>query len=75
MSASEITIRISDKVGIAYIPKKLREQFGLQPIILPNYNAAVLYSSDANPEDVIRSLEVLIKHLELRKERKAVPTP
>jgi len=71
MSAAEIELKIHKKQGIVYFPKRLRKQFGLTPIILPNDTAAVLYSPTANPIDIIKSLQVLIKHLELRAEKEA----
>ena len=70
MSAAEFEIKINEKEGIAYIPKKLRDQYGLRPIILPNDVAAAMYHAEAKPAEVVRSLKVLIKHFELRIERK-----
>ena len=69
MSAAEIKLKIHKKQGVVYFPKRLREQFGLRPVILPNDMAAVMYSANTEPQDVIKSLEVLIKHLELRTEK------
>ncbi|WNZ29993.1 MAG: hypothetical protein IAX21_03810 [Candidatus Bathyarchaeota archaeon] len=66
MSASEIQLSINKKVGTTYIPRKLRSQFGLKPIVFPDHKAAILYSEDTDPNEVIRSLEVLIQHLKLR---------
>ena len=66
MSAAEIELKIHKKQGVVYFPKRLRKQFGLNPVILPNDAAAIMYSAETKPEDIIRSLEVLIQHLELR---------
>jgi len=66
MSAAEFRLKIHKKEGIAYIPKKLRDQYGLRPVILPNDTAAAMYRQDANPTEIIRSLKVLIQHLKLR---------
>jgi len=71
LSAAEFELKIHEKEGIAYIPKKLREQYGLRPIILPNDTAAAMYPSDAKLTEVIRSLEVLIQHLKLRVDKEA----
>ncbi len=71
MSAAEFELKIHKKEGIAYIPKKLSEQYGLRPIILPNEDSAVMYRRDTDPTDVIRSLEVLIQHLRLREKKEA----
>lgn len=73
ISASEFKLKINKEQGIAYIPKKLRDQFGLRPVILPNDCVAILYSAEANASDIIKSLEVLIKHLELRANKEATP--
>ena len=70
MSAAEIELKIQEE-GITYIPKRLRRQYGLRPKILPNDTAAALYRSDANPNEVIRSLEVIIQHLELRRKKES----
>ena len=75
MSAAEIKLKIHKKQGVVYFPKRLRKQFGLTPIILPNDTAAVLYSPTANTLDVIKSLRVLIQHLELRVEKEGEDTP
>lgn len=70
MSAAEFELKIQ-KEGLTYVPKKLREQYGLRPKILPNETAGVIYKSDAKPTDIIGSLQVLIQHLKLRKDREA----
>jgi len=66
LSAAEFELKIHKKEGVCYIPKKLREQYGLRPIILPNDAAAVMYNPEATSGEVIRSLRVLIEHLQLR---------
>lgn len=50
--------------------KRLRETLGTHLKLLPNTRAAVIYPFDAEPEDVIKSLRVIISDLELRVERK-----
>lgn len=65
MSAAEFELKIQ-KEGITYIPKKLREQYGLRPKILPNETAGVIYKTGAKTTDIIGSLQVLIQHLKLR---------
>lgn len=71
MNAAEFELRINEKKGMAYIPKKLRQQYGLRPKILPNDTAAVMYSANAKTVEIIESLEVLILHLKLRIKKEA----
>jgi hypothetical protein len=56
--------------GHIYFPKKIRETFGDILTLLPNLNAAVIFSEDADPEDIIKSLRVIIDDLKLRPKRK-----
>jgi hypothetical protein len=56
--------------GHIYLSKRLRETLGTHLKLLPNTRAAVIYPFDAEPEDVIKSLRVIISDLELRVERK-----
>jgi hypothetical protein len=52
--------------GHIYLPKKIRQTFGENLTLLPNSNAAVMFSENASPETVIRSLRVIISDLQLR---------
>jgi hypothetical protein len=52
--------------GHIYVPKKIRQAFGQNLTLLPNTNAAVLFSENASPETVIRSLRVIISDLQQR---------
>jgi hypothetical protein len=55
--------------GHIYLPKKIRELFGKELTLLPNMSAGVIYSKNADPQTVIKSLRVIIEDLELRKKR------
>jgi hypothetical protein len=66
LSAAEFELKIDEKEGITYIPKKLRQQYSNRPIILPDDNAGVIYAPGTDTEKVIRSLLVLVEHLKLR---------
>jgi bifunctional DNA-binding transcriptional regulator/antitoxin component of YhaV-PrlF toxin-antitoxin module len=65
LSAAEVELKIG-KEGITYVPKRLREQYGLKPHILPNETTAIMYRPDADPVAMVKSLEVLIDHIKLR---------
>ena len=53
--------------GHIYLPKKIREMLGDSMNFLPNSTAAVVYPENASPETVIKSLQVIISDLRLRK--------
>jgi hypothetical protein len=59
--------------GHVYLPKKIRDVFGDRMKFLPNANAAVIYSENADPKDVIKSLQVIISDLKLRTNKKETP--
>jgi len=52
--------------GHIYLPKKVRQSLGDNLRLLPNAMTVVIYPEKADPRVVIKSLEVLIKDLELR---------
>lgn len=52
--------------GHVYFPKKIREFFGDRMKLVPNAKAGVIFPKDANPKDVVASLEVIIQDLKLR---------
>jgi hypothetical protein len=47
-------------------PKKILETLGHSLTILPDMNAAVLYSTGADPEIVAKSVEVILQDLRIR---------
>ena len=51
--------------GHIYLPKLLRKTFGTKIKLIPNDTAGAIYPENANPQDVIASLEVIIQHLKL----------
>ena len=60
--------------GHIYLHKRIRDAFGNALRLLPDDSAGAIYPKDADPEDVIRSLKVIIQHLALRvKPRGATP--
>lgn len=58
--------------GHVYFPKRIRRVFGDKLKLLPNSDAAVIFSENTEPEAVIASLQVIISDLKLRvnKERR-----
>jgi len=68
MSAAEIEIKVQEE-GLSYIPKRLREHYGNRIIILPNETSGLIYKPDAKPSEIIRSVKILIQHLEVRAEK------
>lgn len=55
--------------GHYYLPKILRDSWGTRLIITPNLKAGVLYPSNTNPQDVLKSLEVLMLDFQHRVEK------
>jgi hypothetical protein len=52
--------------GHIYLPKLIRKTLGKNLKLLPNTTSVVIYPENADPTDVIRSLQVIISNLELR---------
>ena len=52
--------------GHVYFPKLVRDTFGPKMRLLPDNVAGAIYPENANPSDVIASLEVIIQHLRLQ---------
>jgi hypothetical protein len=46
--------------GHIYLPKNVRENWGKEYSLTPNWKAGVIYPSDAGPKDVLKSLSSLI---------------
>jgi hypothetical protein len=55
--------------GHVYLPKLFRKAFGSKMKLLPDDIAGVIYPENANPQDVIASLEVIIQHLKLQEKK------
>jgi len=55
-----------NKAGILYIPKTVREAFGLHMKIIPNAKAALFFPADTSYEDVLGSLQIIEADLEHR---------
>lgn len=62
----EFKIKVNPEQRSAYIPKELYEAFGKDLKILPNANAAILFSSNKSLDSVIKSVELLLEDLRLR---------
>jgi len=62
----EFLLKVHEKQGTAYIPKEIREEFGLRLKLQPNAEAGALYSEGADLRRVIESLKLIIQVLELR---------
>ena len=56
--------------GHIYFPKNIRRVFGDRLKLLPNSDAAVIFSENTDPEVVIASLQVIISDLKLRVNKK-----
>jgi hypothetical protein len=54
----ELKTKITD-AGVFYVPKELRDAFGLKIKIIPNASAAIFFSQNARYEDVLASLEII----------------
>jgi len=54
--------------GHIYLPKQVRENWGEEYKLTPNWKAGVIYPSDANPKDVLKSLETLTTEFKHRTE-------
>jgi bifunctional DNA-binding transcriptional regulator/antitoxin component of YhaV-PrlF toxin-antitoxin module len=61
----EMKTKITD-AGVFYVPKELRDQFGLRIKIIPNASAAVFFSRDTRYEDVLKSLDIIKQDIEHR---------
>jgi len=61
----EFSLKVNEKQGTAYLPKEIRNAFGLKLKLLPNAEAAAIYREGSDPARVIRSLEHIIENLRL----------
>jgi bifunctional DNA-binding transcriptional regulator/antitoxin component of YhaV-PrlF toxin-antitoxin module len=61
----EMNTKITD-AGVFYVPKELRDQFGLRIKIIPNASAAVFFSRTTRYEDVLKSLDIIKQDIEHR---------
>ena len=62
----EFTLKINKKQGTVYIPKVIRNAFGLRLKILPDNEAGVFYRETADLKRVVESLNIIIQDLKLR---------
>ncbi len=54
--------------GHIYLPKNVRETWGDEYKLTPNYKAGVIYPSNTNPKDVLKSLQTLMTEFKHRAE-------
>ena len=52
--------------GMVYIPKEIRDSFGLALRIIPNARAAVVFPEDADYQDVLDSLDIIVSDIKHR---------
>ena len=64
----EFDIRVHPKQRQAYIPKEIVETLGYRWKVTPNMKAIAAYPKDATIETVIRSLEIILDDLKLRRD-------
>ncbi len=62
----EFQVPINRKQRLAYIPKVLVEALGHDLTILPNTRAALMYPAGAPLNEVLESLQIIQRHLELK---------
>jgi hypothetical protein len=65
----EFEIKVHPEQRLAYIPRQIVKALGTKLKMLPNLKAAVLYPEDATPQDVIRSLQIILQDLQMRAEK------
>lgn len=58
--------------GHIYLPKQVRENWGEKYNLTPNWKAGVIYPSDADPKDVLKSLETLLSEFKHRTETEEI---
>jgi bifunctional DNA-binding transcriptional regulator/antitoxin component of YhaV-PrlF toxin-antitoxin module len=61
----EMKTKITD-AGVFYVPKELRDAFGLKIKIIPNAAAAVFFPQNARYKDVLTSLQIIQADIEHR---------
>lgn len=61
----------ANRQGQIYLPKLLREQWGLEYILIPNAQGGYIYPKGAGAKRALKSLEVVQKDLEHRAELEA----
>jgi len=54
--------------GHIYLPKQVRENWGEEYNLTPNWKAGVIYPKDVDPKDVLKSLETLVSEFKHRTE-------
>ena len=54
--------------GHIYLPKQVRENWGEEYKLTPNWKAGIIYPSNTDPKDVLKSLETLLSEFKHRTE-------
>ncbi len=60
----EFKIKIHPEQRLAYIPRQLVETLGFRLKAVPNSVAVLLFPENANPQDVIKSLQIIKAELQ-----------
>jgi len=60
----EFKIRIHPEQRLAYIPRQLVETLGFRLKAMPNSVAVLLFPENADPQDVIKSLQIIKAELQ-----------
>lgn len=71
----EFSLTVNRKQKTAYFNKKIVETLGYDLVILPNAHSGVIYPKDADKQDVIRSLKIILQDLEHQAEFAARKEP
>jgi len=66
----EFKINVNRSQRLVYIPKKILETLGHSLTILPDMNAAILYPTGEDPEIVAKSVDILLRDLNLRADKR-----
>lgn len=69
MTMVELRTKITES-GVLYIPKELRDAFGREMKIVTNCTAALFFPANAEYQDVIKSVKIIMLDLEQRDEMK-----
>jgi len=64
----DFTIKVDEEKGIAYIPKFLREDLGIEIKGIPNSKTAVIFPEGMDLKYVSESLKIILQNIELRRE-------
>lgn len=67
----ELELKVHPEQKVTWLPRQIVKAWGFQLKLLPNNSAGILYPKEAEYEDVIKSVEILLQDLRLRAETKS----